>query len=62
MKKFFNAVLFALQGIKQFISRDRNGKIQIVFGADRDHTRVYRFTNLFSMAACIVLYWAGHFA
>ena len=33
MKKFFNAVLFALQGIKQFISRDRNGKIQIVFGA-----------------------------
>jgi len=33
MKKFFNAVLFALQGIKQFFSRDRNGKIQIVFGA-----------------------------
>jgi diacylglycerol kinase len=33
MKTFFNAVLFALQGIKQFISRDRNGKIQIVFGA-----------------------------
>ena len=33
MKTFLNAVLFALQGIKQFISRDRNGKIQIVFGA-----------------------------
>ena len=33
MKKFFSAVLFALQGIKQFFSRDRNGKIQIVFGA-----------------------------
>ena len=33
MKKFFNAVLFALQGIKQFISRNRNGKIQLVFGA-----------------------------
>jgi len=33
MKTFFNAVLFALQGIKQFISRDRNGKIQLVFGA-----------------------------
>jgi len=33
MKTFFNAVLFALQGIKQFISRDRNGKIQIAFGA-----------------------------
>jgi diacylglycerol kinase len=32
MKKFFNAVVFALQGIKQFISRDRNGKIQIVMG------------------------------
>ena len=33
MKTFFNAVLFALQGIKQFFSRDRNGKIQIVIGA-----------------------------
>jgi len=32
MKKFFKAVLFALQGIKQFFSRDRNGKIQIVIG------------------------------
>ena len=32
MKKFFNAVLFALLGIKQFFSRDRNGKIQIVIG------------------------------
>jgi len=33
MKTFFNAVLFALQGIKQFFSRNRNGKIQIAFGA-----------------------------
>jgi len=32
MKTFFNAVLFALQGIKQFFSRDRNGKIQMVIG------------------------------
>ena len=32
MKKFFNAVLFALQGIRQFFSRDRNGKIQLVIG------------------------------
>jgi diacylglycerol kinase len=32
MKIFFKAVLFALQGIKQFFSRDRNGKIQIVIG------------------------------
>lgn len=32
MKKFFNAVVFAFQGIKQFFSRDRNGKIQIVMG------------------------------
>ena len=33
MKTFFNAVLFALHGIKQFISRERNGRIQIAFGA-----------------------------
>ena len=32
MKTFFNAVLFALQGMKQFFSRDRNGQIQIVIG------------------------------
>ena len=32
MKTFFNAVLFALQGIMQFFSRDRNGKIQMVIG------------------------------
>ena len=32
MKTFFNAVLFALQGIKQFFSRDRNGQIQMVIG------------------------------
>lgn len=32
MKRFFNAVLFALQGIKQFFSRDKNGKIQLVIG------------------------------
>ena len=32
MKTFFNALLFALQGIKQFFSRDRNGQIQMVIG------------------------------
>jgi len=32
MKTFFSSVLFALQGMRQFFSRDRNGKIQIVFG------------------------------
>lgn len=32
MKRFFNALLFALQGIKQFFSRDRNGQIQMVIG------------------------------
>ena len=32
MKTFFNAVLFALQGIKQFFSHDRNGRIQMVIG------------------------------
>jgi len=32
MKTFFKSVLFALQGMRQFFSRDRNGKIQIVFG------------------------------
>ncbi len=32
MKKFFNAVLFAWQGIRQFFSQDRNGKIQLVIG------------------------------
>jgi diacylglycerol kinase len=32
MKTFLNAVLFALQGIMQFFSRDRNGKIQMVIG------------------------------
>ena len=32
MKIFFKAVLFALQGIKQFFARDRNGKIQMVIG------------------------------
>ncbi|HEU5167398.1 MAG TPA: diacylglycerol kinase family protein [Chitinophagaceae bacterium] len=32
MKKFSNAVLFAWQGINQFFSRDRNGKIQLVIG------------------------------
>ena len=30
MKVFFRSVQFALQGIKQFFSRDRNGKIQTV--------------------------------
>ena len=32
MKTFSRSVLFALQGIKQFFSRDRNGKIQTVIG------------------------------
>ena len=32
MKIFFNSVMFALQGMKQFFSGDRNGKIQTVFG------------------------------
>jgi len=32
MKTFFNAVLFALHGIKQFFSMDRNGQIQMVIG------------------------------
>jgi diacylglycerol kinase len=32
MKKFIYSVRFALQGIKQFFSRDRNGKIQTVIG------------------------------
>jgi undecaprenol kinase/diacylglycerol kinase (ATP) len=32
MKTFFNAMLFALQGMKQFFSHDRNGQIQIVIG------------------------------
>jgi len=32
MKKFFNSVVFALHGMKQFFSGDRNGKIQTVFG------------------------------
>lgn len=32
MKRFFNALLFALQGIKQFFTRDRNGQIQMVIG------------------------------
>jgi len=32
MKTFINAVLFALQGMKQFFSRDRNGQIQMVIG------------------------------
>ena len=30
MEIFFRSVLFALQGIKQFFSRDRNGRIQTV--------------------------------
>jgi len=32
MKTFFRSVLFALQGMRQFFSRDRNAKIQIVIG------------------------------
>src|SRR4030095_14994609 len=32
MKIFFRSVVFALRGINQFFSRDRNGKIQLVIG------------------------------
>ncbi len=32
MRTFLRSVLFAMQGIKQFFSRDRNGKIQTVIG------------------------------
>ena len=32
MKTFFNPLLFTLQGMKQFFSRDRNGQIQMVIG------------------------------
>ena len=32
MKRFFYALLFASQGIKQFFSRDKNGRIQLVIG------------------------------
>lgn len=32
MKTFIKSILFAIQGIKQFFSRDRNGKIQTVIG------------------------------
>lgn len=32
MKKFIYSVRFALQGMKLFFSRDRNGKIQAVIG------------------------------
>jgi len=32
MKTFFKSVVFALTGIKQFFSRDRNGQIQVVIG------------------------------
>lgn len=32
MKKFFKSVTFAMEGVKQFFSCDRNGKIQIVIG------------------------------
>lgn len=32
MKKFIYSVRFALQGVKLFFSRDRNGKIQVVIG------------------------------
>jgi diacylglycerol kinase len=32
MKKFFMSVTFAAEGVKQFFSRERNGKIQIVIG------------------------------
>src|SRR5688500_20117653 len=32
MTTFLNSVLFGMQGMKQFFSRDRNGKIQLVIG------------------------------
>lgn len=32
MKTFLKSVMFALVGVKQFFSRDRNGKIQTVIG------------------------------
>jgi Diacylglycerol kinase len=32
MKTFIKSILFAFQGIKQFFSRDRNGRIQTVIG------------------------------
>jgi undecaprenol kinase/diacylglycerol kinase (ATP) len=32
MKKFLNALSFAFEGIKQFFSRDRNGRIQVLMG------------------------------
>ena len=32
MKTFLKSVLFAIRGMRQFFSRDRNGKIQIVIG------------------------------
>ena len=32
MKAFFKSLMFAIVGVKQFFSRDRNGKIQTVIG------------------------------
>jgi undecaprenol kinase/diacylglycerol kinase (ATP) len=32
MKKFFNSVQFALQGMRRFFTQERNGQIQTVFG------------------------------
>lgn len=32
MKAFFRSLMFATVGVKQFFSRDRNGKIQTVIG------------------------------
>ena len=32
MKTFLRSVIFAFHGVKQFFSRERNGKIQTVFG------------------------------
>ena len=32
MKAFFRSLMFAIVGVKQFFSRDRNGKIQTVIG------------------------------
>ena len=32
MKAFFRSLMFAIVGVKQFFSRDRNGQIQTVIG------------------------------
>jgi hypothetical protein len=49
-------VLFALQGIKQFFSRDRNGKIQMVIGILRSYWDLLFLFHLFNgYSYCFVL-------